>query len=44
MPSVTHRLFFTRSSLPAPKFCPTKVVAAMLKLMMGRMLKPSTFI
>ena len=39
----THMPFFTRSSRPAPKFWPVKVVAAMLKLVTGRMLKPSIF-
>ena len=35
--------FRTRSIFPAPKFCPVNVVAAMLKLVTGRILKPSTF-
>ena len=44
MSTVTHIPCFTRSSRPAPKFCPVKVVAAMLRLVTGRMLNPSIFI
>ena len=31
-----------RFSSPAPRFCPTKVVMAAVKLVMGRKAKPST--
>ena len=34
--------FFARSNSSAPRFCPTKVVMAEVKLVMGRKAKPST--
>ena len=34
--------FLVRCSSPAPRFCPTKVVMAAVKLVMGRKAKPST--
>ena len=35
--------FFTLSYFSAPRFCPMKVVSAMLKLVIGRKAKPSSF-
>ena len=42
MARVTYSPVLTRSGFRAPVFCPTNVVIALLKLMTGRMLKPSS--
>ena len=45
MPAMTPNLapYFTLSYFSAPRFCPMKVVSAMLKLVIGRKAKPSSF-